>query len=66
MTSRHQLIAIIVVWIALAAAAVVLFAENLPSNTIMVVSFLLVVGAVSATMFITRSGRRSDERREDT
>ena len=60
MTSGHRLIAIIGVWLALASAFVVLFSENGPPNTIIPSSIVLALAGVLATMFITRSDRRSE------
>ena len=57
MTSKHRLIALIVVWLAFAVAAISLFIYSiplsLPGTTIALVALILAVAAVVGTWFIT-------------
>ena len=57
MTSKHRLVALIVVWLAFAVAAISLFIYSiplsLPGTTIALVALILAVAAVVGTRFIT-------------
>ena len=59
MTSLHRLIAVVVIWAAVAFAAVSLFGSQflrpLPVPAVIIVTGLLVGGAVGATVVIVRS-----------